>query len=263
MQQHRCSCEESTRFRCPYRIKQCYQYVVAMPPLSRCQLRCGQMYKKVTSSTQVILEAAEWNLRLKRGGLSADESREYLRWMEVPLHAQELGRTCIIDALLSRDQLKRTDVVPDNVIDFDSYCPPVQPKKERERHVPQAVSICNSYLANFCKKNTGAKIVLVSAGLVALLLSKWMGGSSVLSAIACLLALGLILSKEAILRYRVRRGLFGSTDAEVRDLLGFIIEDCSSEDFTDDDGHRRPVFDAHSSDSDLAAGVLPRGATTT
>ena len=55
---------------------------------------------------RTILEAAEWNQRLKAGDLDDAQLREYCQWMSIPLHQTEMGRVCLIDALLHQAPLR-------------------------------------------------------------------------------------------------------------------------------------------------------------
>lgn len=78
---------------------------------------------------RVIHEAAEWNQRLKAGDLDDAQRREYLQWMQIPLHQTEMGRVCLIDALLHQAPLRIEPVWrPDNIIDFESYAPVTRPR---------------------------------------------------------------------------------------------------------------------------------------
>lgn len=76
------------------------------------------------SLRRAINEAAEWNQRLKAGDLDDVQRREYCAWLQSPLHQIEMGRVCLIDALLHLAPLRNEPVWrPDNVIDFESYAP--------------------------------------------------------------------------------------------------------------------------------------------
>jgi len=73
---------------------------------------------------RAIHEAAEWNQRLKAGDLDDVQRRDYCLWMQSPLHQLEMGRVCLVDALLHLAPLRNEPVFrPDNVIDFESYAP--------------------------------------------------------------------------------------------------------------------------------------------
>lgn len=73
---------------------------------------------------RAIHEAAEWNQRLKAGDLDDAQRRDYCLWMRSPLHQIEMGRVCLLDALLHLAPLRNEPAWrPDNVIDFESYAP--------------------------------------------------------------------------------------------------------------------------------------------
>jgi transmembrane sensor len=73
---------------------------------------------------RAIHEAAEWNQRLKAGDLDDVQRRDYCLWMQSPLHQLEMGRVCLVDALLHLAPLRNEPAFrPDNVIDFESYAP--------------------------------------------------------------------------------------------------------------------------------------------
>lgn len=85
---------------------------------------------------RAIHEAAEWNQRLKAGDLDDAQRREYRQWMQAPLHQSEMGRVCLLDALLHQVPLRNEPAWrPDNVIDFESYAPMMRPRvKEPPPH---------------------------------------------------------------------------------------------------------------------------------
>jgi hypothetical protein len=49
--------------------------------------------------------------------------------------------------------------------------------------------------------------------------------------------------RQAILMWRTRKGYFGSSEHEVRELLAFAMRHPTPEDFYDDNGHILPAFD--------------------
>lgn len=78
---------------------------------------------------RAIHEAAEWNQRLEAGDLDDAQRREYSQWLQSPLHQIEMGRACLIDALLHIAPLRNEPSWrPDNVIDFESYAPMIRPR---------------------------------------------------------------------------------------------------------------------------------------
>lgn len=85
---------------------------------------------RIPELIRAIQEAAEWNQRLKAGDLDDAQRREYRLWMQSSsLHRTEMGRVCLIDALLHLAPLRNEPSCrPDNVIDFESYAPMIRPQ---------------------------------------------------------------------------------------------------------------------------------------
>lgn len=77
----------------------------------------------------VIKQAVEWHQRLKLGKLDPDLRSEFRVWMQSPANVEELGRLCLMDALLEGALKKgvRRDL-PKNVVDFDSYAGVTRPR---------------------------------------------------------------------------------------------------------------------------------------
>lgn len=78
----------------------------------------------------VIKQAAEWYQRLKDGELDEVSQREFRDWLNVPANLVELARMCLIDARLRRVFKKNARVLPENVIDFDSYATVTRPRPQ-------------------------------------------------------------------------------------------------------------------------------------
>jgi hypothetical protein len=51
--------------------------------------------------------------------------------------------------------------------------------------------------------------------------------------------LGLLIAREHVLEYRIRKGLFGTNRTEARELIDFIIKNSDNLDFTDSNGNLR------------------------
>ncbi|GFE84593.1 hypothetical protein GCM10011487_65930 [Steroidobacter agaridevorans] len=104
----------------------------------------------------VIKQAVEWHQRLKLGELDRDLRRELRVWMQSPENVEELGRLCLMDALLEGALKKpvRRDL-PKNVVDFDSYADVVRP---RPRPVPQPAAAPSRF--NFTKLALAASVML-------------------------------------------------------------------------------------------------------
>jgi transmembrane sensor len=103
---------------------------------------------------RAIHEAAEWNQRLKAGDLDDRQRREYCLWMRSPLHQLEMGRVCLIDAMLHLAPLRNEPLWrPDNVIDFESYAPMTRPRvknpppPKRKQHRGWKLAACAAVAA--------------------------------------------------------------------------------------------------------------------
>jgi transmembrane sensor len=81
----------------------------------------------------VIKQAVEWHQRLKLGELEQDLQPELRAWLKSPAHLEELGRVCLLDALLERSLKKGLRrKLPLNVIDFDAYACVTRPRPLRQ-----------------------------------------------------------------------------------------------------------------------------------
>ncbi len=56
-------------------------------------------------------------------------------------------------------------------------------------------------------------------------------------ALSCFIAI--VLTKEQLIKYRIKKGLFGTNRTEARELLDFIIKNSDNLDFTDSNGNLR------------------------
>jgi hypothetical protein len=205
-------------------------------------------------------EAAQWRQKLKDEALDPRD-RELLRaWLCSPQNMKELARIFLVDSLL-QGQLKgppRESLA--NVIHFKPYVVARSGSSESKNlRVDQSPPVSIFYLQNFSRKNWWAKVAVAAAGLFTIFLAVLVDPSWLAPGVACMLCLGAILSKEAILSHRVRRGSFGSTESEVRDLIKFIVE---SDEFSDGNGRRRPALVAAPRDGAARSDHLPIGART-
>jgi hypothetical protein len=55
-------------------------------------------------------------------------------------------------------------------------------------------------------------------------------------------ALGLLVLKEAVVQYRIHRGLFGTIRSEARELIDFLVNNSNDIDFTDSNGNLRKAL---------------------
>ncbi|WP_417915461.1 hypothetical protein [Candidatus Electronema sp. JM] len=59
------------------------------------------------------------------------------------------------------------------------------------------------------------------------------------SSIFLLIFLSILITKELLIEYRIKRGLFGTNRTEARELIDFIIKNSDNLDFTDSNGNLR------------------------
>jgi hypothetical protein len=75
-------------------------------------------------------------------------------------------------------------------------------------------------------------------------------------------ALGLLVLKEAVVEYRIRNGLFGTTRSEARELIDFIVENSDDIDFTDSNGNlRKALLPEDSKRDEMKPHFTPGGVT--
>jgi hypothetical protein len=100
-------------------------------------------------------------------------------------------------------------------------------------------------MAHEFEKNLGLSTITLFAALALV------GGYGMYSDDRTLLATAIVIGvlflfavlRQAILMWRTRKGYFGSSEHEVRELLAFAMRHPTPEDFYDDNGHILPAFD--------------------
>lgn len=111
------------------------------------------------------------------------------------------------------------------------------------RPKPKEVAISLTYLGHLRRSSASTKIALALAasfGAVAHL--RYPDLSLLPIALVCTSILALILLKEMIVEFRVRRGYFGTTRSEAKDLIAFMIANARDIDFHDDSGTLRKAL---------------------
>jgi hypothetical protein len=105
------------------------------------------------------------------------------------------------------------------------------------------VAISLTFLSHLKRRNAGAKIALAFAASISAISQLRYPDASLLSiAIACTFVLALILVKEALVEFRIRKGYFGTTRSEVKDLIAFMVANAKDIDFHDDSGALRKAL---------------------
>ncbi|MGO4469692.1 hypothetical protein AB4Z11_29485, partial [Pseudoduganella sp. RAF53_2] len=100
-----------------------------------------------------------------------------------------------------------------------------------------------TYLRRFKERHSGVKLALLASATVLSILSLRFPDLDLLQfATVSIAALGLLVLKEAVVQYRIRNGLFGTTSFEARELIDFIVKNSDDIDFTDGDGNLRKAL---------------------
>ncbi|WP_151800191.1 hypothetical protein [Acinetobacter nosocomialis] len=106
------------------------------------------------------------------------------------------------------------------------------------------IAISLTYLFYVKKKNYLTKIILILCGLTLGLLNIYYSEWHLLKlSIICIVAWGLIVLKEDIVEFRIRKGWFGTNKYEAKALIDFLINNSDDIDFTDGNGKlKRTLF---------------------
>ncbi|MCI5125485.1 MAG: hypothetical protein D3925_13670 [Candidatus Electrothrix sp. AR5] len=97
-----------------------------------------------------------------------------------------------------------------------------------------------TYLSHSKRNNTKLKLILFLCTGIFFGLS-WIFPLMNLSIITFMLlvCISLLIAKELLMEYRIKKGLFGTNRAEARTLIEFIIKNSEDIDFTDSNGNLR------------------------
>lgn len=108
---------------------------------------------------------------------------------------------------------------------------------------PKNLALTFSYL-NFVKRNNSNARVLSVLGQLICLTVFAITSDRLFITFALILAsiFFLIKLKEFVLEYRIKKGLFGNDEHEVKDLIYYIIENSDDIDFNDGDGNLRKAL---------------------
>lgn len=106
------------------------------------------------------------------------------------------------------------------------------------------LAISFTFLKRVKQSTLGVKAALLGCAAFAFVASARVDEAHLADAgILCLAVVALIFLREAVLEYRVRNGIFGTTRAEARELIDFIVSNAKDIDFTDGSGGiRRALF---------------------
>lgn len=120
------------------------------------------------------------------------------------------------------------------------------------------VAISLVYLKHFKNKNKFIKFLLLRFSGTAGIISYIYGDTDfIFLAIIAIVLFCLIESREIVIGHRIRNGWFGTTNAEARDMIIFLIENADNIDFTDSNGKiRRALLPESSEASDSACAAV-------
>lgn len=115
---------------------------------------------------------------------------------------------------------------------------------ENKRVTVKEIAISLTYLFNLKKKNRLTKILLVLCGITLALLNNYYSEWNLLKlSMICIATWGLIVLKETIVEFRIRKGWFGTNKYEAKVLINFLIKNSDDIDFTDGNGKlKRTLF---------------------
>lgn len=195
--------------------------------------------------------AQEWMVLLQDSALTGEQKAAYVRWLkQSPAHIRAMLELFQVGELLRNGK-----------DDSSSQEPTSSVVALRSALVSQlrGFALSSTYLAHFRKHNRIIRIVLGSLSL-ALFILPWLGlAATIPAANLCAGFFVIVALKEAVVGYRVSRGFFGSTDAEARTLIRFLVENSDRIDFDDFNGRRRPAFEQTPPEE---PGTLSTGAVT-
>lgn len=117
------------------------------------------------------------------------------------------------------------------------------PKIEKLNEAIREIAISVTYLNYLRKKNYAIKLALaISAVFFSILNIKYPMYDLLSFAAISGIALSLLLLKEFIIGFRIKKGFFGSTREEARTLVDFIFQHSEDIDFTDGNGKLRKAL---------------------
>lgn len=105
------------------------------------------------------------------------------------------------------------------------------------------VALSLTYLKKLKERHSEIKLALLACATLLVIFSFRFPDLVLLQfATVSIAALGLLVLKEAVVEYRIRNGLFGTTRFEARELIDFIVKNSDDIDFTDSNGNLRKAL---------------------
>lgn len=184
--------------------------------------------------------AMHWYLKAYGNELTRKERKQFFAWLKKsPANVAELiGVLNLQDRVCAR-RLRDMSQPPARLETFARRASPL-----RARNDLLGLALSSTYLLHLRKENLPAELALGGMALLTILAALVLGIPGALSVSgACLGFLATLALRNAVIGYRVSRGLFGSTAAEARLLLRFLIKNSTTIDFDDRNGKPRAVLE--------------------
>lgn len=120
-----------------------------------------------------------------------------------------------------------------------------------------------TYLGKLKEQHSNIKLALLTCAAALVVLSFRFPELDLFEfATVSIAALGLLVLKEAVVEYRIRNGLFGTTRSEARDIIDFLVNNSDDIDFTDSNGNlRKALLPEESTQGEMKPHFTPGGVT--
>lgn len=181
-----------------------------------------------------LYEAALWYLRSKAKDLPTEEMQEFASWLRrSPENASALLRIAEVEGcVIPHRRAGRVKQILARALGLE-----IAISQAMSKH--RALSL--SYYKHVRQKSRYPKIGLLVVALCGVGAWMFLGDTRPAKiaavAIACFV---LLMIREAVVRFRVEQGYFGSTESEVRDFVRYVVARRTDINFTDQGGKRRP-----------------------
>lgn len=132
-------------------------------------------------------------------------------------------------------------------------------RSENKEVAVKEIAISLTYLFNLKEKNYLTKISLVFFAVALALLDYYSQWVLLNYSIICIVTLALIIIKELIVEFRIKKGWFGTNKIEAKALIEFLISNSDDIDFTDGNGKLKRVLFPESTPSKEVAKPVDGG----
>lgn len=132
-------------------------------------------------------------------------------------------------------------------------------RSENKEVAVKEIAISLTYLFNLKERNYLTKISLVFFSVALALLDYYLPWILLNYSIICIVTLALIIIKELIVEFRIKKGWFGTNKIEAKALIEFLISNSDDIDFTDGNGKLKRVLFPESTPSKEVAKPVDGG----